>query len=195
LVQNGSGSRGEILIQDPIDGREPVIVAGERRSRFGIPPSSRFGDDCQVNLVDAFLETCLTFGGRKKSVVEKVPMNQVAETRLVFHVVHEFLTEPLGIGFVEGIACRPRTGTIVAPPTTEEGVLGVMSEKFPSGRILSIENAVEIVGTLIAQEGGNGRVEIPAVINDEHVLDQVVLIEQDWVGRVARSVGIAPQAR
>ena len=55
---------------------------------------------------------------------------------------------------------------------------------------VAIAHGEEVVGREVAKEGGNGRVKIAAPEDHEHVVDQIVDIDEVFVGGIGGAVGV-----
>lgn len=104
----------------------------------------------------------------------------------------ELLPQVLRIAFGEaptgGRAVR--SGPILGH--IEQGVLRIMGRKakaaVPPG---AVALTVPIVGRGIPEEIGDRGIQVAAVENDQHVVDEVVYIEQVLVSGIGRSIGVA----
>src|SRR4029079_11183828 len=86
------------------------------------------------------------------------------------------------------IARGPRADTILIH--VEEGVFGIMRDEAKTAQAISMAESEPIVRRVIAEKVRDRRVEVAAVENHEHVVDKVIDIEQNFVGRVTCAIRI-----
>src|SRR5207249_1216642 len=70
-------------------------------------------------------------------------------------------------------------------------VLGVMANKPETAiRAAAVAKSIPVIRVRVADEIGDRRIEIAAVKNHEHVIDEVVYIEQIFVSWIWRAIRI-----
>ncbi len=188
LVQDDATALGEVVAQDVVDGVAPVR-GGEGRGPFGVAPAGRLADHGALDLGRAPQEQLAHALRGEQALVEEMPVDVVGHAQPEFGVGLEFLPEPLGVA-VHHRGVAGGEGAEAVFVDVEQCVLGVVNEEPEAVRPGAVAQGVEVVGPGVAQEVGDGRVQVPAVEDEEHVINQVRDIHQLFVGGIARAVGV-----
>ena len=192
LRQDRGGPLGHVIGHDVVDPRQPVLIPVQRGGHLRITPAGRLRHHSGVNLVGPHRKA--GSGGRRGqgSIIEEMFLDVVGHSKAELRISTELLPQILRVALSNtptrgrSIRSGPILGTI------QQGMLGIMGRKpEPAMTPGPIPLSIPVVGRRVPKEVRNRRIEITAVKNYQHVVDEVVDIEQVFVSGVLGSVGIA----
>ena len=192
LRQDRSGPLGHVIGHDVVDPRQPVLIPVQRGGHLRITPAGRLRHHGRVNLVGPHRKAGPGGNRRQRAVVEEMLLNVVGHTKTKLRIGAELLPQILRVALSNtptggrSVRSGPILGHI------QQGVFGIMGRKpEPAMMPGPIALSIPVVGRRVPEEVRNRRIEITAVKNHQHVVDEVVDIEQVFVSGVLGSVGIA----
>ena len=86
------------------------------------------------------------------------------------------------------IAGRVGAGAVLVH--IQQSVLGVVRREPEAAQTVGVAETKPVVWRSIADEVRDGRVEVAAVVNHEHVVDEIIDIHEHFVSGIARAVGV-----
>jgi hypothetical protein len=134
--------------------------------------------------------------GGEDAPVEKVFLDVIGHEQPELWVLREAAPKILRAALfkraaLSRIAGAKGAGAVNAEVFDEERVLRIVRKETEAAEISStIANSEPIVWRIVTEEVRDGRVEVTAIDNYEHVVDKVWDIEQVFVGRIGRAVDV-----
>ena len=192
-------SRNE-FVEPAIDLRQPVVVQRARPPvaalairwrpaiRGWLTPASRLAYYGQSQLIHAFVEQLRDRFRSERAAIVKMFVQPICDRLPKFRVVQALLPDPLRIAPGILVARRIRAGPVFVD--FQKRMLGIPDVVAEPLVPVSIADAVPIVGRTIRTERRDWGVQIASIKNHEHVVDQVVDIEEHLIVRVACAIGI-----
>ena len=115
-------------------------------------------------------------------------LNAIAHANTKLLVVEALLPDPLWVAARVVVAGREWAGAILAD--IAKRVLGVPYEEAEAIPFFAVPQAVPVVGAKVLPPRTDRRVVIAAVKNHQHVVDQIVNLEQTFVVEVLGTVWV-----
>ena len=193
LVEGYAGPLRQVTVGDAIDLGEPLPIAGQGWFAFGVAPAGRLAHDRPIDLRLSFHEP--REGGLRceHAAVEEMLLNAVGAPQFELGVGPQLLEDVLRTALeqtaaIDRIARGVRPGAVLVH--VQQRVLGIVGDEAETAQAVGVPEPVPIVWGAVAEEVGNRRVEVAPVENDQHVVDEIIHVQQHFVGGIARSVGI-----
>ena len=182
----------EIVVEDVVDGGQPVRLGQRRssRSEFRVAPAGGFGNDRELNLVSACSESLGHFLWGQRTAVKEELLGSVAELHAILADGHQLLVNPLRRTFLERVAGRERADAILLH--VQQRVLGIVSEELkalPAVRRVAAD-AVPIVRRSVAEKCRDRRIQVAGVFDDQLIVDEIVDIQQHFEVGVVGAVRV-----
>ena len=178
LSQDRGRPLGHVIGHDVVDSRQPVLIPVQRGGHLRITPAGRLRHHGGVNLVGPHRKAGSGGHGRQRAVVEEMFLDVVGHSKAELRIGAELLPQILRVALSNTPTggCSVRSGPILG--TIQQGVLGIMGRK-PEPTVIPgpIPLSVPVVGRRVPEEVRNRRIEISAVKNHQHVVDEVIHIE------------------
>ena len=210
LIQHDARPPREETIQHGIYRVDPIHVPREGRFAFRITPTRRFTHDRAVDFVFSDQKTRAIGLRSEEAVIKKISVNAVryphSELGVLLEPEPNVLRIALGqrhtgtSALRERVAGRPVRVNLANLPVDDAGairirvqqrVFGVVDEESEAAMLArAVPQPVPVVGRIVAEEIRDRRVEIAAIKNDQHVVDEIIDFEQVFVSRVGRAIDV-----
>ena len=192
LRQDRSGPLGHVIGHDVVDPRQPVLIPVQRGGHLRITPAGRLRHHGRVNLVGPHRKAGSSGRRGQGSVIEEMFLDVVGHSKSELRIGAELLPQILRVALSNTPTGGRSVGSGPILGHIQQGVLGIMGrESEPAMTPGPVALSIPVVGRRVPEEVRNRRIEITAVKNHQHVVDEVVDIEQVFVSGVLGSVGIA----
>ena len=103
-------------------------------------------------------------------------MGAVGDQAPELGVCEALLPEPLGVAAFKAFAGREGAGPVLE--NVEKGVFRIPDKETESMRTVSVSHAVPVVADAVPGKSRYWRVQVAAVENDQHVVDEPLDVEQ-----------------
>ena len=189
LGDDGVVAGGEIVEEHGF-GTAPVI--GRPGGALGITPARGLGNHGRFQFGSELIEAGLVGGQGKGSVgIDQMLVDAVCKLELVFLAGGEILMKELGIVDIGGapwgkVVGSERAGAVGGPRI--KGILAVVCDKNESGAPTAVAQGEMIVGRTIGLQAGEWSILVAAEKRKDHVIDQIILVEQHRIRRGSDAV-------
>ena len=169
-----------------------MLIPVQRGGHLRITPAGRLRHHGQVNLVGPHRKAGPSGRRGQGSVIEEMLLNVVGHTKTKLRIGAELLPQILRVALSNTPTGGRSVGSGPVLGHIQQGMFGIMGrESEPAMTPGPVALSIPVVGRRVPEEVRNRRIEITAVKNHQHVVDEVVDIEQVFVSGVLGSVGIA----
>src|SRR6185503_16635598 len=170
-------------------GADPIL-AHDGRFALRVAPARRFADHTARELVRARRITRQRSGRRERAAVEEMLLHVVRSAQTELGIRPKALPNVLRIALAEAaaggrIAYGDKLRAVEVYVT--EAQLGIVREEAKTFARVAIARSKEVVWKIVLI---NGPIEVAHVDGEQHVVDEIIHIEQHFVSGIWRAVSI-----